>query len=125
MNVLKISRGRDIDIEADGEMLFGVIDFSSEEKSEHDEIRTYLSGEPAANVSVRKEYRIILKALSLFDASGVEKENFTLTVKDGAAMYVYTQCRTVKRSRSAKPEKYITDTYEIIAGGFEKKEITA
>lgn len=115
MSVLHITRGKDIELYADGEQLFGVTDFSAVSDGSYHEIHEYLTSVPYDTVSNESGYHITLSVLSLFRYEVLTNGAFTLTVVDGGICYDYEGCRLIKRARDVKADRAVSDVYTIRA----------
>lgn len=115
MTELKITRGKDVELYADEEILFGVTEFVATGERKVKEIYEYLSGEPCATIENAPEYEIRLSVMSLFNYAVFDRERFTISVVDGDVCYVYEDCVAVRRERKVKASEPVCDSYHIKA----------
>lgn len=121
MTELTVTRGRDIELYADGEMLYGVTRFRAVSRYDRREIREYLSSEPCAVIPAGESHELEIKALSLFRGAIPTDGSFTLTVVDSGVEYVYDNCVVVKCDRNVRGDKVLSDIYTVKAQSMTKR----
>ena len=116
MSELRIIRGKDIELKLNGSPLFGVTEFTSTENKVFHEVKEYMSSKVAARVPQQPEYKIKLRAMSMFDPLIPEDGSFTLSLRYEYEEYVYGGCRVLSREKAAKgigsPESVYSVTAE-------------
>lgn len=115
MNTLRITKGNDIEIAVNGQMLCFVTDFVAQEKHEVYEIEEMLSDESIDNIVLKTSYELSITALSHLDSKVFDKENFTITVCDKTKMYEYSNCLLKSKVRDVSGSKPVVDKYTIVA----------
>lgn len=123
MNELRLTRGRDIMIAANGERLFGVIRFSASEKTNYHSVQEYLSTDPCARLPLGSLHTIRLRVLSLFEGQISTQDSFTLCVRDEDEEYVYENCRVAESSCSAQGDQHAYREYIIEANQLIRREV--
>ncbi len=123
MNTLRISKGKDIKLSVNGELLCFVIDFSAKEISDSYPITEFLSDVYVDQLPLATHYEIVLTAYSHLDERLLEGGNFDLCVELDDIKCVYKNCTLTKKERDAKPHKEIVDRYHIRATHLIKTEV--
>lgn len=123
MNTLKITKGEDVKISVNYDELYFVTDFSAKEVTDFYKIEEMLSQNVVDYLKMKTAYVLTLTALSHFDSSVFDKDNFTLTINVDGLFYRYFGCRLVKKERDIKPKKAITDKYTLIASQMRVMEV--
>lgn len=92
MNDLRIIRGKDVKMTVDDELLFGMTEFSSEEKRKYHDVYEYLSDKPLQRIPGHAAYTIKLAVMTLFCDQIPHDRRFTLCVRCDETEYVYEGC---------------------------------
>ena len=124
MTELTVTRGRDIELYADGERLYGVTRFRAVSRINRHDIFEYLSGVPYDSVNAGESHELEIKALSLFRDALPTDRSFVLTAVDGGTEYSYSGCRVVKRDRNVRGDKLLNDVYTVKADSMTKRRIS-
>ena len=95
MNDLRIFRGKDVKMTVDNELLFGMTEFSSEEKRKIHDVYEYLSDKPLDRIPGSAMYTIKLVVMTLFCDQIPRDRRFTLCVRCDETEYVYEGCLAV------------------------------
>lgn len=122
MNTLRITRGEDIELYADGELLCGVTDFSVREEKNYHEVYEYLREEPCERIATDSRYTIEMSILSMFHYEVLSADSFTISVIDGDTEYLYSGCRLQEHGRDIKARRRLTDRYIITADKMSERE---
>ena len=123
MTELLITRGKDLRLSAEGEALYGVTDFKARSTITGHEIHEFLSSQPAATAAVRESHELELRVLSLFGGALDGKEDFSVSVTDDEAEYIYGGCKVIKKERAANADGRVIDAYTIKAKSMTKRGI--
>lgn len=115
MNTLRITKGNDIEITVDGQMLCFVTDFVAQEKRGVYEIQEMLSDDVVDNIALKTSYELSITALSHLDSKVFDKENFKITVSDKTKTYEYSNCLLKSKVRDVSGAKNVVDKYTIVA----------
>jgi len=121
MTELRITRGSDIELYADGELLFGVTDFRAVSTGSSREIHEYLCSQPVVIVNSAEKHELTLSVLSLFNYNVFDNTGFTLSVVDGDTAYDYEGCSAVRCERRIQADKNVSDRYTLIATKLTKR----
>ena len=123
MTELRITRGGDIRLFADGQELFGVMDLKAVSKNESREIREFLASSPIAVMKGKEKHEIHLSVLSLFSSDAFESGPFTLSAEDGGVSYDYEGCVVISRERGVSAGKNVVDKFIISAKSMKKRVV--
>ncbi len=123
MSELRIVRGRDIHAAINGVELFGVteLDVTGGQKLHY--VKEFLSSTPCAVLHSGCSYGIRLKTLSLFSYQIPMDKAFTLSVLDEEMLYIFEQCRVVKRHTNAQGDSGVKEVFQIEAQRMREQEI--
>ena len=124
MNTLRISKGKDIKICADGEQLFFVTDFFAEENVGRYKISEFMSMDEVDSIVLKKNYKLTLTALSHLNSRVFSNDNFTVTVYDIDKVYEYSDCHLECKKRQVSQNKPVVDVYTIVASKLNIKEVS-
>lgn len=121
MNEMTVTRGRDIEVYLDGDLLYGLTHLRAKSRYRRRELYEYLSGEPWGCVPDGESHEIELKVLSLFGGEIPMGESFSLCIVDGDDEYVYDGCTVAQCDKDIRGDKNVTDSYLIRAGKMTKR----
>ena len=124
MTELTITRGRDVALYLDEEMLFGVMKLHAQSRYQRHEIREYLTDKSHACVPAGESHIISLTVLSLFREAIPAQGSFVLRVIDDGTEYRYENCCVTEHERSIAEDQPVTDTYTIRSDQMTKRRIT-
>lgn len=123
MNTLRITRGKDVTLSVNGDLLCFVTDFSAKEISESYPISEFLSDTYVTQLPLKKRYELTITALSHLDEKVFEKKAFELSVELSDQKYVYKNCSLIKKQKDVNSDKPIVDRYTIVATELEVMEV--
>lgn len=121
MNELRVVRGTDIRLFADGTPLFGITSFTAEEKPKFHEVYEYLNTKPCERIPQGVEYVICIGMMALFDRQLSECDGFSLTLVDGNVSYRYDGCHIVGRKTRLDGNDMATEEFTLKADQMTKQ----
>ena len=123
MNTLRISKGKDVELSVDNELLCFVTDFSAKEINDSYPISEFLSDTYVDELPLKKRYELSITALSHLDSSVFDKDSFELSVTLKDSKYVYKNCHLKSKLKDINASKPIVDRYTIVATELEVMEV--
>lgn len=115
MNTLRITKGKDVELFVNDEMLCFVTDFSAKEITDSYPISEFLSEAYVAELPLKTRYELAVTSLSHLDSSVFPNEPFELSVVLSDMKYVYKNCRLIKKQKDVNPDKPVSDRYVIVS----------
>lgn len=115
MNTVKLTKGKDMTISANGVALDFVTDFSAVQNTSFYEIVEFLSDEGYAVIPMKNTYTIELTALCDMNSAELYKNGFTISAAYGDVTHIYRHCTLKSVQRISKPTQNITEKYTICA----------
>lgn len=123
MNELTLTRGRDVGLYLDGELLCGVTRMHAISRYRRHEMYEYLSGEPYDTVPAGERHEIVLTVLSLFGGSIPMNGSFELKTTDGDTEYRYEGCTVTRCDRDVRGDQPVSDRWYITANRMTKRRV--
>lgn len=115
MNTLRITKGKDVELFVNDEMLCFVTDFSAKEITDSYPISEFLSEAYVTELPLKTRYELAVTSLSHLDSSVFPNEPFELSVVLSDMKYVYKNCRLIKKQKDVNPDKPVSDRYVIVS----------
>ncbi len=123
MNELRIVRGRDIEVNIDGDIAFGITEINVRQKRRYHAVYEFMSSAPVEKVAQRAEYEIKLGIMTMFDFQIPTDRAFTLSMIEDRVEYRYEDCRVTEISQGAQGNKVVSQTFTIEAHDYRERVI--
>ena len=123
MNTLRISKGKDVELFVDDELLCFVTDFSAKEICDSYPISEFLSDTYVDELPLKTKYELSITSLSHLDSKVFEAEPFELSVVLSDIKYVYKNCHLINKQEDINPNKPVSDRYTIVSTELEVLEV--
>lgn len=123
MNTLRVSKGKDVELFVNDELLCFVTDFSAKEISDSYPISEFLSDTYVDEIPLKTRYELTITSLSHLDAKVFDKDAFELSVVLSDIKYVYKNCRLINKLKDINPNKPVSDRYTIVSTELEVLEV--
>ena len=123
MNELRIVRGRDIEVNIDGDIAFGITEINVRQKRRYHAVYEFMSSAPVEKVAQRVEYEIKLGIMTMFDFQIPTDRAFTLSMTEDEVEYSYEDCRVTEISQGAQGNKVASQTFTIEAHDYRERVI--
>ena len=123
MNELRIVRGRDIEVNIDGDIAFGITEINVRQKRRYHAVYEFMSSAPVEKVAQRVEYEIKLGIMTMFDFQIPTDRAFTLSMTEDEVEYSYEDCRVTEISQGAQGNKVAAQTFTIEAHDYRERVI--
>ncbi|MBQ7965095.1 MAG: hypothetical protein IJ331_03320 [Ruminococcus sp.] len=123
MNTLRISKGKDVELFVDDELLCFVTDFSAKEICDSYPISEFLSDTYVDELPLKTRYELNITSLSHLDAKVFDKDAFDLSVVLSDIKYVYKNCHLINKQEDINPNKPVSDRYTIVSTELEVLEV--
>ncbi|MBQ8058007.1 MAG: hypothetical protein IJ275_06720 [Ruminococcus sp.] len=123
MNTLRVTRGKDVELFVNDEMLCFVTDFSAKEITDSYPISEFLSEAYVTELPLKTRYELAVTSLSHLDSSVFPNEPFELSVVLSDMKYVYKNCRLIKKQKDVNPDKPVSDRYVIVSTELKVMEV--
>lgn len=123
MNTLRISKGKDVELFVDDELLCFVTDFSAKEICDSYPISEFLSDTYVDELPLKTRYELTVTSLGHLDAKVFDKDAFELSVVLSDIKYVYKNCHLINKQEDINPNKPVSDRYTIVSTELEVLEV--